>query len=59
MDPQNLGGQVRSVELYDLQNDPDEMNDLAQTHAAVPHRERLMRALKDWTERTDDPAVRF
>ena len=47
-------------ELYDLRNDPDELNNLAASaeHAATLH--RLQRALADWAKATADyiPTVR-
>ncbi|MFN3159347.1 MAG: sulfatase [Rubinisphaera brasiliensis] len=57
MDPQNLGGTVHRVELHDLQNDPDEMRNLAADPKFRAHGERLLGVLRDWDEKTDDPAV--
>jgi len=44
-------------ELYDLENDPDEINNLADNskHAAI--REELKRKLKEFQKRTDDPWI--
>lgn len=58
LDPQNLGGQVPAVELYDLQADPDELRDRAADPACSAARERLMTALRRWVRDTEDPAVR-
>lgn len=57
MDPQSLGGKVPALELYDLQTDPDEMQNLADNFAARPHRDRLYSALCRWVVATADPAV--
>ena len=57
MDPQNLGGTVHRVELYDLQNDPDEMRNLAADPEFRSHGERLLGVLREWVAETDDPAV--
>ena len=57
MDPQNLGGTVHRVELYDLQNDPDEMRNLAADPKFRAQGERLLGVLRDWDEETEDPAV--
>jgi N-sulfoglucosamine sulfohydrolase len=57
MDPQSLGGQVPSLELYDLQTDPDEMHNLVNDPAARSHRDRLYAALWRWVRETVDPAV--
>ncbi len=57
MDPQNLGGPVPKLELYDLQNDPDEMTNLAEDGHHAQEQQRLLTALKEWVERTSDPAV--
>lgn len=57
MDPQSLGGRVPALELYDLQNDPDELRNLAASAAARPHRDRFYAALRAWVRETSDPAV--
>jgi N-sulfoglucosamine sulfohydrolase len=57
MDPQSLGGSVPALELYDLQSDPDEMNNLASSPSARVQLERLYNALRNWTITTKDPAV--
>lgn len=57
LDPQNLGGEVPTLELYDLQADPDELHDLAGLAGARPDRERLYAALRQWVRATADPAV--
>ena len=57
MDPQNLGGKVPPLELYDLRADPDEMKNLV---GAPQHRtelDRLYSALRQWVKDTADPAV--
>lgn len=57
MDPQGLGGKVPALELYDLQTDPDEMRNLADSTAAHSHWDRLYAALRQWVKDTADPAV--
>lgn len=57
MDPQTLGGNVPSVEVYDLNNDPDEMCNLAEHPAAAGHRKRLMKALVAWAQDTQDTSL--
>lgn len=57
MDPQNLGGTVPALELYDLQSDPDEMQNLATVASHQDKRERLLGALRGWVNATKDPAV--
>ena len=56
-DPENLGGMVRPIELYDLKNDPDEMRDLAGDAEHRAELNRLYAALRDWARATADPAV--
>lgn len=57
MDPQSLGGDVPSLELYDLRHDPDEMHNLAADPEYGQHRIRLYGALRQWVADTNDPAV--
>jgi len=57
MDPQNLGGTVPTLELYDLKSDPDEMQNLATVAGHQDKRERLLGALREWVNVTNDPAV--
>jgi N-sulfoglucosamine sulfohydrolase len=57
MDPQNLGGKVPALELYDLQTDPDEMHNLVDSAAARFERDRLYSALRNWVRDTADSAV--
>ncbi|NLX95974.1 MAG: sulfatase [Rhodopirellula sp.] len=57
MDPQNLGGKVQPLELYDLQIDPDELHNLVGNVDARMHRDRLYAALRQWVRDTADPAV--
>tara|TARA_B110000305_G_scaffold238226_1_gene303180 strand:- start:5430 stop:6887 length:1458 start_codon:yes stop_codon:yes gene_type:complete len=47
-------------ELYDLKNDPDEINNLASSAAHAKTLHRMQRALADWAKRTADyiPTVR-
>ncbi|TWU03636.1 sulfatase family protein [Neorhodopirellula pilleata] len=59
MDPQNLQGTVRRLELYDLHNDPDEMRDLSGSPKYANERSRLIEALKDWKEQTADESIRL
>ncbi len=57
MDPQNLGGNVERLELYDLKNDPDELNNLVNDKEVSKHRERLYAALRQWAHESKDPAI--
>jgi arylsulfatase A-like enzyme len=45
------------IELYDLQNDPGETNNLAADPTYADRRQRLEAALHDWRQRTDDPLL--
>lgn len=57
MDPQNLGGPVPSLELYDLKTDRDEMKNLANTPQHRVQQRRLLTALKTWVTETHDTSV--
>jgi N-sulfoglucosamine sulfohydrolase len=57
MDPHALGGSPPLIELYDLQNDPGELHNLADDPAAKPHLDRLMAAFKTWHSETKDEAM--
>ena len=57
MDPQNLGGNVPTLELYDLQSDPDEMRNLANVADYQDKQEQLLDVLREWVKSTNDPAV--
>jgi N-sulfoglucosamine sulfohydrolase len=57
LDPQNLGGNVPALELYDLQSDPDELHDLASRSEHAVQRDRLYAALRQWVRDTADTAV--
>jgi len=57
MDPQELNGTVPELELYDLSNDPDEMENLVSNAKRASEKERLMTALRNWAERTNDKAL--
>ncbi|EMI45336.1 sulfatase atsG [Rhodopirellula sp. SWK7] len=57
MDPQNLGGKVPTIELYDLQSDPDEMQNLAAVAQHRDQRTRLLSVLREWAKLTNDPAI--
>ena len=57
MDPQNLGGKVPRLELYDLPADPDEMHNLAGDAKTQAERDRLYAALRQWVRDTDDFSV--
>lgn len=57
MDPQNLGGKVPVLELYDLRSDPDEMRNLADEPIHRSEQDRLLDALRNWVKSTNDPAV--
>jgi N-sulfoglucosamine sulfohydrolase len=57
MDPHALGGKPPVIELYDLQNDPDELHNLAADPAQRQHLERLYAALKQWHADTQDSTM--
>lgn len=57
MDPQNLGGKVPEVELYDLQSDPDELNNLVLSGEHAAETERLFVKLREWVKLTQDTSV--
>lgn len=57
MDPHALGGNPPLIELYDLQNDPGQLHNLAADPAAKPHLDRLMTAFKKWHTETKDDAM--
>ena len=57
MDPHALGGNPPLIELYDLQNDPGQLHNLAADPAAKPHLDRLMTAFKKWHVETNDNAM--
>ncbi len=54
MDPVKLGGKPAAFELYDLQEDRDEMHNLARDPAHRPELERMYAALKQWSADTHD-----
>lgn len=54
MDPHALGGNPPLIELYDLQNDPGQLHNLAADPAQKPHLDRLMSAFKKWHADTFD-----
>lgn len=54
MDPQSLDGHPPELELYDLQNDPDEMKNLANDPSHRPMLERMIAALGQWCTDTND-----
>jgi N-sulfoglucosamine sulfohydrolase len=54
MDPQELGGAVPELELYDLSNDRDEMHNLVDVRRHAGVRDRLLDALRRWTRETGD-----
>ena len=57
LDPQSLGGQVPSLELYDLRSDPDEMNNLVAAPRHHAELGRLYVALRTWVRDTADASV--
>jgi alpha-L-rhamnosidase len=59
MDPQKLGGQVPKLELYNLAQDPDEMNNLVGKPDYAQHVTRLRNALKRWKQKTNDASIRL
>jgi len=58
MDPQNLGAAVPELELYDLSSDPHELKNLVAEEKHAQHKDRLLAALRDWVNSTNDPAVK-
>ncbi len=58
MDPQELGGDVPPLELYDLQTDADEMRNLADDPEFRDHQSRLLAALSDWVAKTQDTSIK-
>lgn len=57
MHPQALKGRVPTLELYDLESDPDEMRNLANEPAHRDQRDRLYAALLQWVRETDDTSL--
>lgn len=57
MDPHALGGKPPAIELYDLQNDPDELYNLALDSAQRVRLERLFAAMLQWHADTKDQAM--
>ena len=57
MDPAKLGGKPPVFELYDLENDRDEMHNLANDPAHRTELERMFAALKKWSAETNDPRL--
>lgn len=57
MDPQNLAVPVPELELYDLKSDTDEMHDLANDDKYQAVKSRLLTALCEWVEETNDISV--
>lgn len=57
MDPHALGGKPPAIELYDLQNDPDELHNLALDPTQRTHLERLYAAMKQWHADTRDQSM--
>jgi N-sulfoglucosamine sulfohydrolase len=57
MDPHALGGNPPFIELYDLQNDPGQLRNLATDPAARPHLDRLLTAFQKWHAETRDESM--
>ncbi|MFZ4596536.1 MAG: sulfatase-like hydrolase/transferase [Verrucomicrobiaceae bacterium] len=57
MDPHALMGALPLIELYDLQNDPSQLHNLATDLGAKPHLDRLMTAFRKWHMETQDEAM--
>lgn len=57
MDPHALGGKPSAIELYDLQNDPDELRNLALDPTKRVHLERLYTAMKQWHAESRDQSM--
>ena len=56
-DPQNLHAPVPAIELYDLQNDPDEMNNLADSEEHKEKLAELKTVLSQWIVDTEDTSM--
>ena len=56
-DPMRLGGTPPQFELYDLEADPHEMTDLAQSAGHTAEFERMRGALGAWAEETGDTFI--
>ena len=46
-----------AMELFDLQNDPNETRNLAEDQELASTRRRLETAIKQWREQTNDPLL--
>ena len=57
MDPHALKGSPPLIELYDLQNDPGQLHNLAADPAQKPHLDRVMSAFKKWHTDTADSSM--
>ncbi|MFC1766816.1 hypothetical protein ACFL6U_32670 [Planctomycetota bacterium] len=57
LDPQSLDGRVPALELYDRQNDPDELHNRVDDVTARSQRNRLYTALCQWIQDTNDVSV--
>ncbi|MEX0324937.1 MAG: sulfatase [Puniceicoccaceae bacterium] len=58
LDGPQVVGQAAFAELYDLNSDPDEINNLAHVPDHIPIRKELERQLLEWMEAMDDPVLR-
>lgn len=58
MDPQNLGARNLTRELYDLSDDPHDLQNLVANAKHAQQQCRLLAALRDWVEETKDRAVK-
>jgi N-sulfoglucosamine sulfohydrolase len=54
---QKEAGQGEFLELYDLENDPDEFKNLAGTPELAEVQASLVRSLQDWRRDTEDPLL--
>ena len=50
--------EVHETQLFDLRTDPGEMHDLAEDPNHARERKRLIKLLRDWQERLNDPQPR-
>lgn len=57
LDPQSLGGEVPSLELYDLKSDADEIRNLALSRDHRKVLEKLFNRLSRWAEETADSSI--
>ena len=57
IDNGELGGEPAEIEVYDLKNDPNELNNLAHVKAMQSVVDRLRHALSEWAKQTGDQSL--